>query len=286
MADIGSTLRETRIREKIDIGAVEQATKIRAKYLRALEHEEWGVMPGPVYVKSFLRTYAEFLGLDAHMLVERYRTQFERPEELELPAFTRNQPLRSRVQPPGPPSRAAVAAALAGALLVVLFVLGITGGDENGEGGPSKQTSREPAPARNAGGDAGVRERSRKREERSSRREVAVSVVASRDVWVCLVDAKGKPRIEGRTISGGEREGPFRSERFRVTLGNGGGDLRVDGRLHEVPDSAVPLGYVISPSGTRSLPASRRPTCEPGEQNTSDQRRNANGAGPAEASNL
>ena len=78
MADIGSTLRETRIREKIDITTVEEATKIRAKYLRALENEEWGVLPGPAYVKSFLRTYAEFLGLDAHMLVEEYRARFER----------------------------------------------------------------------------------------------------------------------------------------------------------------------------------------------------------------
>src|SRR5438309_828060 len=47
MADIGSTLRETRIRGKIDITTVEQATKIRAKYLRALENEEWVVLPGP-----------------------------------------------------------------------------------------------------------------------------------------------------------------------------------------------------------------------------------------------
>ena len=39
-------------------------TKIRAKYLRALENEEWGLLPGPTFVKSFLRTYAEALGLD------------------------------------------------------------------------------------------------------------------------------------------------------------------------------------------------------------------------------
>src|SRR5204862_220995 len=96
MADIGSLLRETRIRDKIDITVVEQATKIRAKYLRALENEEWGVLPGPTFVKSFLRTYAEFLGLDAHMLVEEYRARYEQPEDLELPAFAHSEPLRSR----------------------------------------------------------------------------------------------------------------------------------------------------------------------------------------------
>ena len=56
MADIGSLLRETRIRNKIDITTVEDATKIRAKYLRALENEEWALLPGPTYVKTFLRT--------------------------------------------------------------------------------------------------------------------------------------------------------------------------------------------------------------------------------------
>src|SRR5687767_5216310 len=120
MPDIGSILRETRIREKIDITRVEEATKIRAKYLRALENEEWSVLPGPSYIKSFLRTYAEFLGVDAHMLVEEYRARFEQPEQLEVPAFARNRPLRGRVRPPGPPSRAGLFVALGIGLLGVL----------------------------------------------------------------------------------------------------------------------------------------------------------------------
>ena len=50
MAEIGATLREARLRAKIDIVEVEEATKIRAKYLRALENEEWGLLPGPAFV--------------------------------------------------------------------------------------------------------------------------------------------------------------------------------------------------------------------------------------------
>ena len=64
MAEIGSTLREARMRARIDISEIEAQTKIRAKYLRAIENEEWGLLPGPTFVKSFLRTYAEALGLD------------------------------------------------------------------------------------------------------------------------------------------------------------------------------------------------------------------------------
>jgi cytoskeleton protein RodZ len=257
MPDIGSILRETRIREKIDITRVEDATKIRAKYLRALENEEWSVLPGPSYVKSFLRTYAEFLGLDAHMLVEEYRARFERPEQLELPAFARDRPLRRRVRAPGPPSRAGAIAALAIALLGVLFVLGITNeekkepttGDRQtatatGKRHENRQENPAPAPA-----------------ETPSEKRVRLSVIAERPVWVCLEDAKGRRLVEGRTLAAGEREGPFSSTRFGITLGNGGGDFSVDGKRTNTPDRATPLGYAVRSSGVRPLPESRQPTC-------------------------
>ena len=84
MPDIGETLRETRMRRRIDMTEVEAATKIRAKYLRALENEEWDLLPGPTYVKSFLRTYADALGLDGKRLVEEYKLQHERLSDVEL----------------------------------------------------------------------------------------------------------------------------------------------------------------------------------------------------------
>ena len=84
MADIGSTLREARMRERIDITEVEAQTKIRAKYLRAIENEEWDLLPGPVYAKSFLRTYGDYLGLDSRMLVDEFRRRYERPSEHDI----------------------------------------------------------------------------------------------------------------------------------------------------------------------------------------------------------
>ncbi len=83
MADIGSTLREARIRARIDMAEVESRTKIRAKYLRAIENEEWDLLPGPVYAKSFLRTYGDYLGLDSRMLVEEYKRRYEGPGDHE-----------------------------------------------------------------------------------------------------------------------------------------------------------------------------------------------------------
>jgi cytoskeletal protein RodZ len=80
MPEIGSSLREARMRERIDITEAEADTKIRGKYLRALENEEWDLLPGPTFVKSFLRTYADYLGLDGRMLVEEFKLRYERPE--------------------------------------------------------------------------------------------------------------------------------------------------------------------------------------------------------------
>ncbi|HJZ61992.1 MAG TPA: RodZ domain-containing protein [Miltoncostaeaceae bacterium] len=77
MFEIGNTLREARLRRSLDIADCEQATKIRAKYLRALEEEQFDVLPAPTYVKGFLRTYAEYLGLDGRLVLDEYESRFE-----------------------------------------------------------------------------------------------------------------------------------------------------------------------------------------------------------------
>src|SRR3981081_812287 len=105
MPEIGETLREARMRAKIDVSEVEARTKIRAKYLRALENEELGLLPGPTFVRSFLRTYADYLGLDSKLLVEEYRLRHEHPSELDLAPIAPNLNLgperrASRISPP------------------------------------------------------------------------------------------------------------------------------------------------------------------------------------------
>jgi cytoskeletal protein RodZ len=256
MADIGSTLRETRIRKKIDITTVETATKIRAKYLRALENEEWSVLPGPTYVKTFLRTYAHFLGLDAHMLVDQYAAQFEEPDDLELPAFAREQPIRTRVRRVGPPSRWAAVGALALLFIVFLLVLGLTAGDDNGDQSSSKKQARQADRNSRRSGD-----RRNAATTAAPQGKVKVEVVAARPVWVCLVDSRDQPRVGGVTLTAGEHQGPFTSTSFKVTVGNGGGDLRIDGKLRDTPDRSEPLGYAVKPSGVQILSATERPTC-------------------------
>ncbi len=70
---IGTTLREARSRRKADLSEVEAAIKIRVRYLRAMENEEWDVLPGGAYTRGFIRTYAAYLGLDGERLADEYR---------------------------------------------------------------------------------------------------------------------------------------------------------------------------------------------------------------------
>lgn len=76
MFEIGNSLREARVRQGIEWPQIELATKIRGKYLRALEDEQFGILPAQPYVKGFLRTYAEFLGLDGQLYVDEYSSRF------------------------------------------------------------------------------------------------------------------------------------------------------------------------------------------------------------------
>jgi cytoskeleton protein RodZ len=74
--EIGNSLREARARRQIAVGQAEQATKIRGKYLRALEEERFDLLPSETYVKGFLRTYADYLGLDGQLYVDEYNSRF------------------------------------------------------------------------------------------------------------------------------------------------------------------------------------------------------------------
>ena len=95
MFEIGNSLREARLRQTLDFPEIEQGTKIRAKYLRALEEEQFDVLPAQTYVKGFLRSYAEYLGLDGQLYVDEYNSRFVVGEE-ESPARPRRSAPSSR----------------------------------------------------------------------------------------------------------------------------------------------------------------------------------------------
>jgi cytoskeleton protein RodZ len=245
MPGIGETLREARMRQRLDIADVESRTKIRAKYLRALENEEFGMLPGPTFVKTFLRTYAEVLGLDPYVLLEEYRASYEREDELELQAL-------------GPPSAAArdrrggprlgpgsVALLVLVAIVAVLVAIGLASGDGADEDGaeraqtteaPQTQAESAPTPA--------------------PPRRVVLRIVPFTPTYVCVDRGAGTPVIFENTIDAPQS---WRGRRLRVLLGKRDLQVTTNGKRVEITPGADPIGFIFTPGKSREVPPAGQP---------------------------
>ena len=232
------------MRQHLDIADVEARTKIRAKYLRALENEEFGMLPGPTFVKTFLRTYAEMLGLDPHVLVEEYRAGFEREDEMEAPLGPPAVAGRDRRHGPriGPGS------------LILLLLVGIVAGlvaiglasDDNGGGDAastpettSSETTKATPPPKPA---------------RPTR--VSLRVTPASPTYICVDRGADTPVVFENTIEGVRT---FRGKRLRVNLGKRDVQLRMNGKPVQVTPGPDPVGFAFTPRGSRELPSGERP---------------------------
>jgi hypothetical protein len=263
MPDIGETLRDARMRAHIDVSEIEAKTKIRAKYLRALENEEWGLLPGPTFVKSFLRTYAQALGLDGKALVEQYRLHHEHPSDALLePIVPPSQRQRQRpggARPPARPSRGYLALVGFIVLVIALLVYGLVSGGSGGGGSKTNAaTKRAAAPAR------------KHHASTSAAHPVApalppyvyLSLEPTARVYVCLLGDGGRKLIPGSELEAGETTRTFRARRFQINLGNSSVIMRIDGVTRTVPPSSEAIGYSITKaSGRKRLPPGQLPTC-------------------------
>ena len=247
-AEIGSTLRETRTRLRIDLADVEAETKIRIRYLRAIENEEWDVLPGGAYTRSFIRTYANHLGLDGERLADDFRLTVEAPPGAPI----RPEPQRARERRAGGGPRVpagAVAGLIALALIGVLVAIGLAGGDDEGSE-PTTGGGNRPAQKQKPAGNP-------------QPRRVDLSLTASAPVWVCVIDASGREVVDGLTLSTGQEAGPFRSAGFLVSFGNGAIQMDLNGEPAPVDESPNPVGYRIGRrGGLAPLPEGNRPTCQ------------------------
>ena len=248
MPGIGETLREARTAAGIQLDDAERTIRIRVRYLHALENEEWDVLPGDAYARGFLRTYADFLGLDGRALTDEYDRR-EPPAQAE-------RPMDAPFEPPRPPGggnptmrRIGWGAILAAAALALLFiVLGITGGSSKSgdkhhhhrgaHGGPPGTTTTTTSPT-----------------------QATLALTPTGTVWVCLVDQSGKPLVNGETLSAGDGRGPFKAPEMKLTLGNGEIRIELNGKQVSVPSAANPVGFDLTPQGARPLSAADSPTC-------------------------
>jgi cytoskeleton protein RodZ len=120
--DIGSSLREARLRQGSDLVEAEAATKIRSKYLRALEEERFEVLPAQTYVKGFLRSYADYLGLDGQLYVDEFNSRYVTGEIEEGPVI-RTSRTTARARAHRRAESRVLVAALAGIAVVTALVV-------------------------------------------------------------------------------------------------------------------------------------------------------------------
>jgi hypothetical protein len=128
--EIGNSLREARERQGLAYPEIELATKIRAKYIRALEEEDFRAIPGDAYIRGFLRTYADYLGLDPDVYVDEYASRFLTSWRDELPPRPTKRRIRPRERSLGRRSLVLVLAGIA-LLTALVFVAARYGGSTN-----------------------------------------------------------------------------------------------------------------------------------------------------------
>jgi cytoskeleton protein RodZ len=240
------------MRAKIDINEVEVRTKIRAKYLRAIENEEWDLLPGEVYVKSFLRTYGAFLGLDTRQLLDEFKRQYEAPSDHELRPIA---PLgRDRDRDRGPrrvriPPWLTVVVVLA----LVVAALGYVGSQTGSKTPTAPATHPATSPSRHSA-------QPRRRRPRAPAR-VKLQLIPTGQVYVCLVDGTGKRLIPGTIYSPGQTIPTESAAKLLLTLGNNAVQMKVDGVTIPVTPSAGSIGYEFQGRAHRTLPVAQQPRC-------------------------
>jgi cytoskeletal protein RodZ len=149
---VGKKLQEARARKKLGLQAVEEATKIRGRYLQAIENGEWDQLPGDTYARAFIRTYGRYLGLDGDRLAEDQRRdrgaarpgeRLPRVDPKPRPVTRGRRPKRAGLSP------RVVAVAVTGLVVAALLVIGIStggGSDSGNNGGQGRAHQEHPRP--------------------------------------------------------------------------------------------------------------------------------------------
>jgi hypothetical protein len=248
---IGDELRQERLEHGIELEQVEAATGVRARFLRAIEDEDWDRLPGEFYARAFTRTYASYLGLDPARFALEDRADRVGDATADGPR------VEPRLVPDTPSARKSrpwlpVGSVLGGLVLLAALVAVLA---SLSGGGSTRPSSSSPG-----GHHSGAPPHHQPKPPPPP--GTSLSLTATAEVWVCLIDGSGKPLIDGQILQPGSEAGPFRSGRYSMSLGNGAVELTVDGAPATTPESASPIGLAIAKDGSvREIPEGERPEC-------------------------
>lgn len=260
---IGKTLEQARKARGLSIKEVEQATKIRARYLEALEREDFGVLPDAVYVRGFLKTYAGYLGLDGEALSQELKSRRAPRRERQEPAYTPPVKINETAPRPSIPSTAALSGAgsrrtwsknlypIALALVILVSIVGafyyVGRGTQLG-GGPG---APQPAPQENPSGSSNAVPPANSTTESGAQKGIQVAVdVKDSPSWI-KIQVDGELALEQTVQPGFSRA--FKAQReVDIATGNAGAVfVKVNGQD-------------MGPMGSSGEVLSRRYTYKPG----------------------
>jgi len=222
--EIGNSLREARLRQGLEFPEIEQATKIRGKYLRALEEESFDVLPAQTYVKGFLRSYADYLGLDGQLYVDEFNSRYVRGE---LEDEEEQRPYKPRVSSPsrgGAFQNRAVLLTLSAIVALTVFVFAAFrwgGADNQPEVLPLTQTTQ-----------------AKKAAKKPVAKLVAAGINGGAYVAVYRGARTGRPIYEG-TLENGKRQRFVGRHLWVYVFAPANLRLKLNGRVRPVPGAGT-----------------------------------------------
>ena len=254
------------MRARIDISEVEAHTKIRAKYLRAIENEDWDLLPGPVFVTSFLRTYCDYLGIDSRPLIDEFKRRYESPTDHEVRPIAGRSRERERAGRGHGGPRIPPAAAIVVVLLIVVGVLYLIGhGNNKTPGTPAVSGNGQHHHHHHGHGGTSTGAGRTTTTRTHTTTTPAVPKVATMSlaqvtapVWVCVENASGKRLINGVIFSPGDTIPTVKAAELLVNLGNNNVTVTINGKPY-TPTTTAAIGLKITPTHVGSLTPA--PTC-------------------------
>jgi hypothetical protein len=245
--EIGNSLREARYRQQLELSDVEQATKIRSRYLQALEEESFEALPAATYVKGFLRTYADYLGLDGQLYVDEYNSRYgigeEAPREPVVARRTSTVHQRHRRL-----ERRGVLLALGAIAIVVALFIAAFKFSDGGNNPPipnlgTTTAAPPPPPAKKHKAAAPVKLK-------------FFVLAANGDCWLDVRNwsASGPPKFTG-TVSKGHWQRFVAPRRLWINFGNPGNvKAAINGRAVTIPGGGRPVLVLVTRSGVSVAP--------------------------------
>ena len=250
--EIGATLREARVHKRLTLHQVEDDTKIRVKYLQAMENEEFASLPDPTYAQGFLRSYASYLGLDPQLFIDEYRSRVRTPGVRD--PFAGASAIAPRSHPHRRSGGLAFVALLAVLILVVVYVLGLRSnhGSTGTKVNPSvlQTQSVSPSPHQFSAGPGPVSPSSSPSPTAIQRS--VVSLVASAPCYVAVHkdSATGTPLFQG-VLKAGTPKQFIASGTLAIVVGGNPKNLSLTVNDHPVVTAGDKTGtvYLINDKG-------------------------------------